>query len=362
MNNKWEDFIFRARLFLKDELNNCFKLEIEEEDIGKNSLLTEVNLPWRKSKEYIFIHCGNVERLCLKIVDEGNFYLSQKEIIELRIAAILHDVGKLYFFDDHAKKSAELTRKWFEKNKDLGEYLDTSNIIKMIANHSEKNIISESICECILKDADILDETGVTGIFMTSKRVNEKNPLFFFDLSKKLVNRELTFLNNTLKKLVTIESKKLMSKKIQYLNSFIKELDDEIKDDSSKDVLLILKGDNSKIYKINSLVDNTDKSNTFGVVICDKYMSDDVMLMKAKEAGSKVTAFISRSKVADFNIRYFTPEREMDLCEEATNCAYHVLYENHIIDEGKYTQETKDRLVEVIVRVKGELPTITIFC
>ncbi|MCM1989338.1 PhzF family phenazine biosynthesis isomerase [Oceanirhabdus seepicola] len=361
MNNKFEDIIYRARIVLKDELNNSITLDKEAGDEGVEGgkrvekYLWEVNYPWRRTKKFTYMHCMNVERTSMEIVKEGEFNLSEKELTELRVAAILHDVGKFYILENHADKSAELVKKWFEENKDIEYVIDSKKVIKMVGNHSNKKEISDDICESILKDGDVLDESGATSIFMTSKWADENSPFFFHDLSRKLTNRELSFLNKALHRLITPEAKKLMNKKIDFIKGFIEELNYEIKNDNTKEAFFILKGDNSKIYRIGSFTDKVGGGNPAGVVICDREMSEAEMLSVAKEVGYSETAFISKSQVADFKVRFFTPADEVDLCGHATIAAFHVLYENHIIDDGKYTQETKAGVLEVEVESDGKI-------
>jgi len=128
-----------------------------------------------------------------------------------------------------------------------------------------------------------------------------------------------------------------------------------MKDDNTKEDFLILKGDNSKINRVGSFTEKIGGGNPAGVVICDRQISEDEMLSVAKKVGYSETAFISKSEVADFKVRFFTPADEVDLCGHATIAAFHVLYKNHIIDEGKYTQETKAGVLEVQVEKGGKI-------
>jgi len=56
---------------------------------------------------------------------------------------------------------------------------------------------------------------------------------------------------------------------------------------------------------------------------------------------------------ADRRLRYFTPEREVDLCGHATIAAHAYLFERAVIDDGTYTLETAAGTFDVELTIDG---------
>ena len=77
------------------------------------------------------------------------------------------------------------------------------------------------------------------------------------------------------------------------------------------------------IYQIDSFTDKLYHGNPACVVMCEESWLDDVILLKiAKENAVAETSFllhdISNKNNSDYEIRWFTPDIEMDLCGHAT--------------------------------------------
>lgn len=60
----------------------------------------------------------------------------------------------------------------------------------------------------------------------------------------------------------------------------------------------------------------------------------------AKDLGYSETAFLIKSNVADFKIRYFTPTEEVPLCGHATIATFSLLHSLGKLDKDAYTIET----------------------
>lgn len=105
-----------------------------------------------------------------------------------------------------------------------------------------------------------------------------------------------------------------------------------------------------KVFLVNSFAKTAGGGNAAGVVLdADGFLPDDMKKI-AKILGHSETAFISKSEVADFKVRFFTPEEEVDLCGHATIATFHTLVEQGRIKPGKYTQETKAGVLQVEVK------------
>jgi len=81
---------------------------------------------------------------------------------------------------------------------------------------------------------------------------------------------------------------------------------------------------NIKIYQIDAFTDRLFSGNPAAICILDKWIDDDLMQSIGKENNLAETAFVvPRDK--DFEIRWFTPTTEVDLCGHATLAAAFVL-------------------------------------
>ncbi len=81
-----------------------------------------------------------------------------------------------------------------------------------------------------------------------------------------------------------------------------------------------------KFYQIDSFTKEVFKGNPAGVCLLDEWIPDDLMQSIATENNLSETAFIV-PKQDDYEIRWFTPAVEVDLCGHATLAAGFVFYE-----------------------------------
>jgi len=80
-----------------------------------------------------------------------------------------------------------------------------------------------------------------------------------------------------------------------------------------------------KIFQIDAFTDELFSGNPAAVCILDKWLSDGLMQSIANENNLAETAFVV-PKGDDFEIRWFTPTTEVDLCGHATLASAYVLY------------------------------------
>ncbi|MHA1526511.1 MAG: HD domain-containing protein, partial [Promethearchaeota archaeon] len=115
-----------------------------------------------------FAHVERVYNTCVKIGKKLNANLNV-----LKIAALLHDIGRINEEEDtlkrnHAEISAEKAKKFLASNNFNLAQEDCDNIIHAIRTHSFSNNISPQTLEAkILSDSDKLDAIGAIGIFRT---------------------------------------------------------------------------------------------------------------------------------------------------------------------------------------------------
>nr|WP_315019778.1 PhzF family phenazine biosynthesis protein [uncultured Aminipila sp.] len=114
-----------------------------------------------------------------------------------------------------------------------------------------------------------------------------------------------------------------------------------------------------KFSIVDAFTDRLFGGNPAGVVILpDKadFPSDEVMVKTAAELRYSETAFIKKLENEKFNIRYFTPAAEVDLCGHATIGAFFTLLSEGIIKPDKtYVNETLAGELAIVVNDRSIL-------
>ena len=105
-----------------------------------------------------------------------------------------------------------------------------------------------------------------------------------------------------------------------------------------------------KAYTLNAFAKTIDGGNPAGVVLNADGLSQNNMKIIAGILGLSETAFVMRSNVADFKVRFFTPNEEVDLCGHATIGTFHTLLSRGIIKPGNFSQETRAGVLNVEVK------------
>jgi len=81
-----------------------------------------------------------------------------------------------------------------------------------------------------------------------------------------------------------------------------------------------------KLYQVDAFTDKVFGGNPAAVCVLDRWIDEEIMQNIGGENNLAETAFVVK-KGSDFEIRWFTPTLEVDLCGHATLAAAHVLYE-----------------------------------
>ncbi|MBO5995473.1 MAG: PhzF family phenazine biosynthesis protein [Firmicutes bacterium] len=98
-----------------------------------------------------------------------------------------------------------------------------------------------------------------------------------------------------------------------------------------------------KFYIVDAFTDEIFGGNPAGVVILPEggdFPSDEICVKTAKELRYSETAFIKRLGDKEFNIRYFTPAAEVELCGHATIGSFAALRYGGYIGDGEYMNHT----------------------
>ncbi len=88
------------------------------------------------------------------------------------------------------------------------------------------------------------------------------------------------------------------------------------------------------IYEVDAFTDRVFSGNPAAIVPLTDWLDDDVMQNIAAENNLSETAYFVEESDGSYNIRWFTPQTEVDLCGHATLASAHVLY-NHLGFEGE---------------------------
>lgn len=108
-----------------------------------------------------------------------------------------------------------------------------------------------------------------------------------------------------------------------------------------------------KFYIVDAFTETLFGGNPAGVVILPEgadFPSDEVMVKTAAELRYSETAFIKKLNDKEFNIRYFTPAAEVDLCGHATIGSFKaLLYGGYIKDNDTYINHTLAGDLNIVV-------------
>lgn len=90
------------------------------------------------------------------------------------------------------------------------------------------------------------------------------------------------------------------------------------------------------IYTVDAFADKPFMGNPAAVCITDKSLSEGMMKNIAFEMNLSETAYLVKAKKNnEFNLRWFTPQAEVDLCGHATLASSHILYTTGICDKDE---------------------------
>ncbi|WP_326910114.1 PhzF family phenazine biosynthesis protein [Sedimentibacter sp. MB31-C6] len=92
-----------------------------------------------------------------------------------------------------------------------------------------------------------------------------------------------------------------------------------------------------KFYIVDAFTDTLFGGNPAGVVILDNnadFPEPEIMRKVAAELRYSETAFIKQTGDKEFNIRYFTPASEVDLCGHATIGSFYALADLKLVESG----------------------------
>ncbi len=85
------------------------------------------------------------------------------------------------------------------------------------------------------------------------------------------------------------------------------------------------------IYQVDAFADRPFEGNPAGVCMLDRAVPEAWMQSVAAEMNVAETAFLVRREDGAFDLRWFTPAVEVDLCGHATLASAHILWEERFL-------------------------------
>jgi len=115
------------------------------------------------------------------------------------------------------------------------------------------------------------------------------------------------------------------------------------------------------IRQVDAFTEAPFGGNPAGVVTVADSLDEGQMQLVAREMNLSETAFVAPSDKADFKVRFFTPNSEVDLCGHATIGSFAALHEEGRLDSARtvFTQETKAGVLEVERSFRDGMPVFT---
>lgn len=104
-----------------------------------------------------------------------------------------------------------------------------------------------------------------------------------------------------------------------------------------------------ELYQVDAFTDRLFSGNPAAVCILDSWINDELMLSISSENNLAETAFIVPNG-KDFEIRWFTPTVEVDLCGHATLAAAFVLFHMLNFTDSEIQFQSRSELLKVFLR------------
>lgn len=129
----------------------------------------------------------------------------------------------------------------------------------------------------------------------------------------------------------------------------------------------VLTGSNIYIFQVDAFTKKPFSGNPAAVCITDSKMEEGWMQKVAQEMNLSETAFLWPSNDKSFNLKWFTPTTEVDLCGHATLAAAKILFSQNYLSQsekneitfntnsGKLTANLIDNMIELDFPIEREV-------
>ena len=106
---------------------------------------------------------------------------------------------------------------------------------------------------------------------------------------------------------------------------------------------------------LNAFTKNQQGGNPAGIVVGKKELRPLEKQKIAKAVGLSETVFVNALSENLFDVTFFTPNKEVNLCGHGTIAAFQALLNEGAIAEGQYQQKTKAGTLDIIVTKEKEI-------
>ena len=96
------------------------------------------------------------------------------------------------------------------------------------------------------------------------------------------------------------------------------------------------------IYQVDAFTSKPFGGNPAAVCPLEGWLKDDLLQAIALENNLSETAYFVRRKPGEYDLRWFTPATEVDLCGHATLASAHVIVEHLEPESGLLTFHTPE--------------------
>lgn len=97
-------------------------------------------------------------------------------------------------------------------------------------------------------------------------------------------------------------------------------------------------------WRVSAFADNPFGGNPAGVCLCEEELPESLMQKIACENAMSETAFLTSQGEGAYTIRWFTPNKEIDLCGHATLASAHVIFSDFGGKELEFVSPRSGRL------------------
>ena len=97
-----------------------------------------------------------------------------------------------------------------------------------------------------------------------------------------------------------------------------------------------------KLYQVDAFTSQKFSGNPAGVMLVDDFPTTEAMQNIALEMNISETAFIKLRQEDEYDIRYFTPAEEVDICGHATLSCTHILFSQNEISGSEIVFYAKE--------------------
>lgn len=109
-----------------------------------------------------------------------------------------------------------------------------------------------------------------------------------------------------------------------------------------------------KFFQVDAFTDKSLSGNPAAVCFPEEVFSDEMLLRIAQENNLSETAFLKKITDDNYELRWFTPGAEVDLCGHATLAAAHVLFTQMDLSEDIKKLKFQTKSGELTVEVEGD--------